>query len=235
MKTIIILGGGVGGVITANKLRKKLGNEHKIIVIDKEQKHTFASSLLWVASGTRNEKSISRQLDKLKKKDIEFIHGNIDKFDPQNKEVTVNGNILKADYIVVSLGAEISDNLEINNKGYNIYTPEGSAAFHKALSQFKTGKVVVLVSSMPFKCPAAPYEAALLINSFLNKKGVSPDIELYSPEIGPMGVAGKKLSAVVRGLVEAKGVKYFPEHQVTSVSDNSISYLLIYLSINVLK
>jgi NADH dehydrogenase FAD-containing subunit len=35
MKTIIILGGGVGGVITANTLRKKTGREHKIIVIGK--------------------------------------------------------------------------------------------------------------------------------------------------------------------------------------------------------
>ena len=224
MKTIIILGGGVGGVITANILRKKIGTEHKIIVIDKEQKHTFASALLWVANGTRKEKSISRQLDNLKKKGIEFVHGNIEKVDHQSKQVTVNGNILTGDYIVVALGAEISDSLEINEKGYNLYTPEGADGIYQALTQFKGGKVVVMVTSLPFKCPAAPYEAALLINSFLKKKGKKASIEIYSPETGPMGVAGKKLSSMVRGLVESKGIKYFPEHLATKVSGNTISF-----------
>lgn len=224
MKTIIILGGGVGGIVTANELRKKIGKEHKIIVIDKEQKHLFASSLLWVMNGTRKQKEISRQLSTLNKKGIEFINGNIEKFDPVSKEVTVNGNILKGDFFVVALGAEISDNMDINNKGYNIYTPEGSEGLYKALSQFKSGKVVVLVSSLPFKCPAAPYETALLINSLLLKKGFTPEIELYSPEIGPMGVAGKELSAMLRGIVEAKGIKYFPEYQVAAVETKSIKF-----------
>ncbi|OFX38803.1 MAG: hypothetical protein A2W97_04220 [Bacteroidetes bacterium GWE2_40_63] len=224
MKTIIILGGGVGGVITANTLRKKIGKEHKIIVVDKEQKHTFASSLLWIANGTRNEKSISKQLDNLKKKGIEFVHGNIEKVDPQNKQVTVNGSTLTGDYIVVALGAEISDSFDINSKGYNLYTPEGADGIYKALSQFKEGKIVVMVTSLPFKCPAAPYEAALLINSLLHKKGIEPNIEIYSPEVGPMGVAGKRLSGMVRGLVESKGIKYFPEYQVTQVSGNTISF-----------
>jgi len=224
MQTIIILGGGVGGVITANTLRKKIGKEHKIIVIDKELKHTFASSLLWVANGSRSEKSISKQLDTLKKKGIEFIHGNIENVNPQSKQVTVNGKTLTGDYLVISLGAEISDSLEIGNKGYNLYTPHGAEGFHNALSGFNEGKIIVMVTALPFKCPAAPYEAALLINSSLKKKGKKTNIEIYSPEVGPMGVAGKKLSSMVRSLVESKGVKYFPEHQVTSVSENSISF-----------
>jgi sulfide:quinone oxidoreductase len=224
MKTILILGGGVGGVVAANTLRKKIGKEHKIIVIDKEQHHTFASSLLWVVNGSRKYKSISRKLSNLTKKGIEFINGNIDKVDPQNKEIVVDGNTIKGDYIVVSLGAEISDSLDIANKGYNLYTVEGSEGLHKALSDFKGGKVVVMVSSVPFKCPAAPYEAALLIKAFLKKNRNAIDIELYSPESGPMGVAGKKLSSMVRNLVESKGVRYFPEHQVAKVSGNIIQF-----------
>ena len=37
MKRILILGGGIGGLVAANKLRKKLGKEHKIILIDKNK------------------------------------------------------------------------------------------------------------------------------------------------------------------------------------------------------
>lgn len=224
MKTIIILGGGVGGVITANILRKKIGSEHKIIVVDKKPKYTYEASLLWIANGTRNEKAITRELDSLKNKGIEFVHVNIEQFDPKNKQVIVDGKTLKGDYIVVALGAEITDSLDIKDKGYNLYTAEGAEGLYKSLSQFNGGKVVVLISSMPFKCPAAPYEAALLINSLLKKKGTKTSIELYSPEAGPMGVAGKKLSDMVRGIVEAKGIKYYPAHQATEVSGNTVSF-----------
>lgn len=224
MKTIIILGGGVGGLITANILRKKIGKEHRIIVIDKELNHTFASSLLWVANGTRNVKSISKQLVRLKRKGIEFIHGSIDKVDPLNRQVTINGDVLSGDYIVVALGAETFDSFDINSKGYNLYSPEGAEGLLKALSHFKEGKVFVTVTALPFKCPAAPYEAAMLIDSLLRKNGKKAQIEIYSPEVGPMSVAGKKLSGMVRGLVEAKGIKYFPEHQLSSVSGNNLSF-----------
>ena len=34
-KTILILGGGVGGIVTANALRRQLDAEHRIVVVDK--------------------------------------------------------------------------------------------------------------------------------------------------------------------------------------------------------
>lgn len=86
MKKIIILGGGVGGIITANTLRKKLEKQHKIIVVDKEEKHLFVSSLLWVLNGTRTPKAISRPLKNINKKGIEFVHGVIEKVDPIKKK-----------------------------------------------------------------------------------------------------------------------------------------------------
>jgi len=224
MKTILILGGGVGGIITANSLAKKLNRNHKIIIIDKERKHTFVSSLLWVAIGSRKYNSISRELTTLNKKGIEFIQGNIEKVDPVKKEVVVNGNTIKGDYLVISLGADTSDDLSIDKKGFNLYTKEGSEGLHKALSEFKEGKVVVMISSLPFKCPAAPYETALLIKAFFKKNAKNVNIELYSPEPGPMGVAGKKLSSMVRHLVESKGIKYFPEHKISSVKNNTLHF-----------
>jgi len=41
MKTIIIPGGGVGGIVTANELSSRLSREHKIILIEKNKEHTF--------------------------------------------------------------------------------------------------------------------------------------------------------------------------------------------------
>ncbi len=226
MKTILILGGGVGGVVTANELRKKIGKEHKIIVIDKDREHVFAPSLLWLMVGLRKPEKIRRELSRLQRKGIEFVNGEIEKINPSEKSVVVNGKTYTGDYMVISLGTELVKPPELKAAGYNFYCLKGAELFWDALQDFRGGKAVVLVSSMPFKCPAAPYEAALLLAYHFKKKKIRDkvEIELYSPEPGPMGVAGKKLSAAVRQLVESKGIKYFPEHQFSNLNGNTLGF-----------
>jgi len=226
MKTILILGGGVGGVVTANELRKKISKEHKIIVFDKEQKHVFAPSLLWLMTGLRKPEKISRELNRLQRKGIEFVNGEIESVNPTEKSVMVNGKNYQGDYIVISLGAELLDDFGLDGKGHNFYTLEGALGLQSALSSFQGGKVVLAVLSVPFKCPAAPYEAALLLAHHFKKKKIRDmvEIELYSPEPGPMGVAGEKLSTAVRQMVESKGITYFPKHQFSKLNGNTLEF-----------
>lgn len=226
MKTILILGGGVGGIVTANELRKKLSKEHRVIIFDKEDKHVFAPSLLWLMTGLRKSEKISRELKAIERKGINFVHGEIQQVDPGTKTVWVDGKKYAGDYLVISLGAELSDDYGLEKKGYNFYTLNGALKLQNGLNDFKGGKVVVMVTSMPFKCPAAPYEAALLLEYHFRKKKIRNlvEIELYSPEPGPMGVAGKELSTAVRQLIESKGIKYFPEHQFSNITENTLKF-----------
>ncbi|MCH8086708.1 MAG: NAD(P)/FAD-dependent oxidoreductase, partial [Chloroflexi bacterium] len=107
-KTVLILGGGVGGLVTANLLRKKLGKEHRVVLIDREEKHLFAPSLLWLMIGRRKPEQITRELASLRKKGIEVIRGEIEAIDPEAKTVRVDGDRLQSDYLVVSLGAQLA-------------------------------------------------------------------------------------------------------------------------------
>ena len=34
-KTVVVLGGGVGGLVTANEVRKRLDKEHRVVLVDK--------------------------------------------------------------------------------------------------------------------------------------------------------------------------------------------------------
>ncbi len=226
MKTILILGGGIGGVVTAKELRKKIDKEHRIIVFDKEDKHVFAASLLWLMVGKRKPNQVYRNIQKLTNSGIEVVKGEIEKVIPETLTVSVNGKEYKADYMVISLGVEQTPEYNLNEIGFDFYTLEGASRFFGKLKDFQGGKIVILVPSLPFKCPAAPYEAAMLIASYIRKKGLSDktDISLYVPEPAPMGVAGKELSGAVRQMVESKGIKYFPEHQVSSATKNTLTF-----------
>lgn len=224
-KTALILGGGVGGLVAANILRKLLPEQYRIIVIDREPQHLFAPSLLWLMIGKRRAEQISRPLDRLNRKGIEFIHGKIEKITPENKTVSVSGREVFGDVMIISLGAELAPEIipGLSDAGRNIYTLDGAESIHRDLKSFVGGKIVVLTAAPAYKCPAAPYEAAMLVEAFCRKKGIreKTKIDIYAAEPGPMLTAGQELSAAVKQMVESKGISYHPTHQVTSVDSKA--------------
>lgn len=220
-KTILVLGGGVGGVVTAVELRKKLPERHKIVLIDRESQHVFAPSLLWLMVGLREATTISRPLERLRRKGIEVVHGEIERIDPESRKVTVGGKSYAGDYLVVSLGADFAPEAVpgLSEAGHNFYTLKGAQALHKALESFEGSRAVVLTAAPAYKCPAAPYEAAMLIDSYLRRRTGAKQVhvDIYAAEPGPMRTAGMEASKGVEQLVAAKGITYHPEHQVVSV------------------
>jgi sulfide:quinone oxidoreductase len=103
--------------------------------------------------------------------------------------------------------------------GCNLYDLDGTLRLRDALVEFRGGRIVVLIAGLPFKCPAAPYEAAMLIEASLRQRGLreQAQIALYTPEALPMPVAGKALGEAVKGMVEAKGIGFHPQHKLAAV------------------
>ena len=220
-KTILILGGGVGGVVTARRLRRRLPRSHRVILVEREAQHVFSPSLLWLMTGDRSEKQISRPIAGLKKSGIEVVQGEVDRIDPVKKSVDVGDQNITADYLVVALGSELVPEAipGLAEAGHNFYAVEGARSLNQARTDLTKGNIAVLVCGMPFKCPAAPYEAAMLLEADVGKRGVreTVSVDLFTPEPGPMLVAGPEVSAKVLGTVEDRGVTVHTEHVVTSV------------------
>ena len=220
-KAILILGGGIGGIVAATRLRARLPTRRRVILIEREVCHVYSPSLLWLMVGRRDVETITRPIANLARRGIEVVRGAIERLDPDTKTVTVNGEEYAGDYMVIALGAEYaSDTVPgLTAAGCNFYTLGGANGFSEARARFKRGRVVVLVSGLPFKCPAAPYEAAMLLDADFRRRGLRADVDiaLYTPEPGPMPVAGAEVSARLRGLLEAKRIAYHPEHVVIEV------------------
>ena len=220
-KTALILGGGIGGIVAATRLRQRLGPEHRVVLVEKEADHVFSPSLLWLMLGRRRPHQISRPIAALAKRGIEIVRGSIERIDPATRTVRVNGAEVTGDHMIVALGAELAPELVpgLAQAGHNFYTLAGSQSLCSALAKLSKGRLIILVAAMPFKCPAAPNEAAMLLEYDCRRRGVRKDVQvdLYTPEPGPMPVAGPEVSAALRQMVEAKGIGYHPGHAVTSV------------------
>ncbi len=216
-KTILILGGGVGGIVTANALRKQLGADHRVIVVDKRAEYVFTPSLLWVMVGWRRPQQITKDLRRLLRPDVELVAAEAQEIDLDGARVRSSNGDLNYDYLVVALGADLSP-AAMPGFGEAAYTPfnlEGASGLWLALQRFEGGRLGILVSGVPYKCPAAPYEMALLLDDHLRQRGIREKCELqvYTPEPLPMGVAGPAMGHAVVSMLESKQIHFNPQLQ----------------------
>lgn len=217
-RTILVLGGGVGGLVTANELRRHLGDGDRVVVVERRHDHLFAPSLLWLMVGRRGRDRVERPLADLLAPGVERVEAEVMGLDPASLSVETTEGDLSADAIVVALGAE-PDPAAV--PGYaeaatDFFSPDGAAAFSRALRDFRGGRVLVVVAALPYKCPAAPYEAALLIDDELRRRGIreASQVEVYSPEPAPMPVAGPALGEAVVALLGGRGIGLHPGSRV---------------------
>jgi sulfide:quinone oxidoreductase len=217
-RTVLVLGGGVGGLVAANELRRRLDPRDRVVLVEREARHLFQPSLLWLMVGRRRRQQIERPLRSLLARGVELIEAEVRAIDPLTRQIETAAGILSADALVMALGAELAPDAVAGYReaALNFFSPEGAASCARALESFRGGRVVVAVSALPYKCPAAPYEAALLLDDELRRRGMreASQIDLFTPEPQPMPVAGPAMGAAVVGLLEAKGIHFHPQSPI---------------------
>ena len=184
------------------------------MVVDREREHVFQPSLLWQMVGARRPSQFSRPLDRLERKGIEFTNAEVRSLDLDARVVETTAGAVEYDSLVVSLGARLAPEevRGLDEQVHNLYTTEGCARIHTALSELREGVVGILIPELPYKCPAAPYEAAFLAESYIRGKGVRRDVEIhvFTPEHTPMPVAPAKLGESVEEMMASRGIHFHP-------------------------
>jgi sulfide:quinone oxidoreductase len=228
-KRILILGAGFGGLAAANELRKKLQQDHRVIVIDRKNWFMMGLVKLWILEGIRRLEESQSPLDGLNAKGIEYLNDEVVKIDTAAKAIDArtHGKI-EYDYLIVALGAELAPERipGFVNRGYNLYDPQQAPTLRERLLSFKRGKVAIDIMGMPYKCPPAPYEASIIISKVLGESGAmkESEIDLYSPAPIALPVAGKEISDRVVSIISQHGIRFHPSHKLKNVSDTELEF-----------
>jgi sulfide:quinone oxidoreductase len=218
-QSIVILGGGVGGLVCANDLARRLGASHRVTLVERSARHAFAPSFLWLMTGDRRASAISRDLRSLLHPRVELVQAEARSIDWRAGRVEADGRMIAFDSLLVALGAELAPEAipGLAEAAQSFYAFEGAQRLQQALRSFRGGSVAVVVAGLPYKCPGAPHEGAMLLSDFFRRSGVRADVHLFTPEPQPMPVAGPELGDAVRSLLESRGVAFHPLHRLTSV------------------
>jgi sulfide:quinone oxidoreductase len=228
-KQIVILGAGFGGLACATALRKGLGQEHRIVIVDRKKSFMMGLVKLWILNGTRDLESSQTSLSSLNARGMEYLNDEITAIDVEKKRVQVQERgWIEYDYLVVALGAELApEKIEgFVDRGFNLYDSEQVPQLREKLLALRSGRVVISIMGAPYKCPPAPYEAAMMISDMLEKNGTrsSIQIDIFAPSPIALPVAGPKVSSDVVEMIGSYGIRFSPDCKPRVVGDGEIEF-----------
>ena len=226
---VVILGGGFGALATANEIRNSLSSSQvKITIIDKKDWFMVGFAKLWIINGTRTFENSIGHLNQLEKKKINFIQDEILSIDLKNKNVKTKQENIPYDFLVISLGAVLAPQKipGLMENGFNLYDHSQLSEIHNKLQSIDSGKIAISIMGMPYKCPPAPFEASLLIDSMLRKRGVrdSVQIDFYSPAPITLPAAGPEVSKEILELVNSEKITFHNSSKIKSVESNKLIF-----------
>ena len=226
---VLVLGGGFGGLSVSNELRKNFDPASlKITIIDKKDWFMVGFSKLWIINGTRTFENSTASLKDLSKKNIDFIQAEILNIDFQQKTVITSNDKISYDYLVISMGSRLAPERipGLIDYGYNLYDHDQLLEIRKRLEEIQSGKIAICITSMPYKCPPAPYEACLLIDSMLRKRGIRDKIEIsiYCPAPITMPAAGSEVSKQILEMVESESVIFHNSSKLKTVENGKLIF-----------
>ena len=225
---VVILGGGTGGTLVANRLRRALPpGAAEITVIDRDDRHLYQPGLLFVPFGLTRVDQITRPRHRQLHHGITFVEATVDQVDLEtNRVLLADGATVPYDVLVVASGAallpEETEGLEAlrrRDRVFTFYDPIGAAALAPALAGFDGGWLVLNVVDMPIKCPVAPLEFVFLADWYFRRRGIRElvDLVLVTPLDGAFTrpVASRMLGE----LLDRKGVELVTEFSTASVDE----------------
>ena len=215
---VLVLGAGFGGLELSASLSERLGDDVEVVLVDRSEGFVFGFSKLDVMFGKQRAEDVFHPYRDLAKPGVRFVQAEILAIDPAHKRVETDAGDLEGDVLVVALGADLEPSATpgLVEAGHEFYTPEGAFALRDVLAGFPGGRVVVGVTSTPFKCPPAPSETALLLHDYLTARGIreASSIALVMP-LGKPIPPSPDASAALLTAFEERGIAWHPDRLVT--------------------
>ncbi|WP_255198705.1 NAD(P)/FAD-dependent oxidoreductase [Halorarius litoreus] len=187
-ENIVIVGGGTGGTVLANRLTDDLAAEIdagdvRVTLVTDTPEQTYKPAFLYVAFGKKTLAEARRPVaDLVDTSRVDLRIDRVTGIDTDAKHLDLDGDLRRLDYdhLVLAMGAQlVPDEVPgLVEGGHHFYGPEGAEALRDALAEFTEGHLVLSVVGVPHMCPAAPVEFVLMADAWFRERGLRDDIDI---------------------------------------------------------
>lgn len=236
---VVILGGGVGGTLVANKLAKH-NDLMEVTVVDATGVHHYQPGLLYLPFGWEQPEKLRQDERNLLQPTVNLVKSPARFIDVERRRLILgDGEALPYDYLIIGTGAcPVPEEIPgLPENGHHFYTETAALKLRDALYRFEGGRIVVGIAGFPYKCPPAPLEFTLLLDDWLRKRGIRAKTEIVFVTPLPQVFSIPTVSPVFEDLFNRKGIRietFFNVEQVegkrlTSLEGNETDYDLLVL------
>ncbi|OEY67589.1 NAD(P)/FAD-dependent oxidoreductase [Marinobacter sp. X15-166B] len=233
---IVVVGGGIGGTMTANNLVEKLYPEItrgkvRVTLISNSPWHYYKPAFMYVAFGAFYKDELRRPQASLLRPEIHFVLDEVEGFEFKNSRLRLSsGKSFDYDYLVVSTGCipapeRISG---LKEAGDHFYQHGPARDLYKKISTIERGRIFIGVTfpttpNVPHQCGIAPIETTLMLDDFLRQRGVRDQIEIVytyptvSQLIRNCLFLQKDTGEVLPTIFDSKGIKHKRSFTLASV------------------
>lgn len=228
MERTLILGAGFGGLTVATELRRLLGDDHNILLIDRREHFLVGLRKLWALVGLGTLEEGQRHRGALTERGIAFLKQSVDQIDPARRRVVTDEATFDGDYLVVALGAEPRPDLVpgLAEHAHDLYDARAIPGLADALARFDGGRIVIVIAGGPYKCPPAPFECAMLLEEHMRDRGLRErtDIAVFTFQPILLPNAGKEGSAWLAEQLSSRGIGFHTGRKVQRVEAGGVVF-----------
>jgi sulfide:quinone oxidoreductase len=213
-KKVLIVGGGPGGCMTANRLAKASRNKIRegrleITLLSSSSNHIYEAGFLFMSLDLKNPEQFTREQQTLLDLGVNLVIDPAMKIDVQTRKVIgKSGREYGYDILLVATGSEIRPDITpgMRDGGHDFYTLEGTTQLREKLVHFQEGRILCAIE-MPHKCPVSFLEILFMLHDYYKRKGIRDKVELAYTYPSDVIHQKPEVAKFVRPLLDAYGIK----------------------------
>ena len=230
MANVLILGGGFGGVVTAESLAKRLAPEHQITLVSRANEFIFYPALVRLAFGLCDRDDVSFDLRQaMLDRRIRFLQGEVARLDPHaRRTVIAHGEFegeLNYDYLIYALGRRLATERVPGffEHAHHLLNVDAALKLGEAARNFHEGHAVI--GSCPGARLSVPiYETAFALARLLEERGERErtKITIITPEPASASFGGTEMANALHEALDAHDISLMQKFPISHVTADQV-------------
>lgn len=228
MAKVLILGGGFGGVVAAERLAEQLSNEHQVTLVSRSRHFVFYPALVRLAFGKCHRNDVSFDLrETMLDRRVNFVEAEVARIDPfERKVIIAHGQVegtLAYDYLIFALGRRLATEriTGFYEHAHHLLNVDKAIKFGKAIQNFHEGRAI-LGQCFGARLPVPVYETAFSLARLLEERRERENVKItiVNPNTIESELGDVAAALALKKKVEAQHIELLTNFRIESLREN---------------